>query len=201
MEKFDVFNSLAETWDEKTHHDMKKLRLMVDILYIKEDDAILDVGTGTGILLPLLLEKSAGKNISAIDGAEKMIEMAGKKFASSGITFIAADVLEYPFNKNSFDHIICYSVFPHLEEKNILFERIAYLLKPGGCLSIFHSSSKERINGVHVHAHHHELNSDYLFPAKNYVPLLNKNNLKEEILIDNEEMFMICARKRWQNHA
>jgi demethylmenaquinone methyltransferase/2-methoxy-6-polyprenyl-1,4-benzoquinol methylase len=201
MGKFDVFNSLAETWDEKTHHDMKKLRLMLDLLYIKEDDTILDVGTGTGILLPLLLEKTAGKNISAIDGAEKMIEMAQKKFSSSGITFIAADVLEYPFNKNSFDHIICYSVFPHLEEKSILFERFASFLKPGGFLSIFHSSSKEHINGIHVHAHHHELNSDYLFPANNYVSLLNGNNLKEEIIIDNEEMFMICARKRWQNNA
>jgi demethylmenaquinone methyltransferase/2-methoxy-6-polyprenyl-1,4-benzoquinol methylase len=199
MGKFDVFNALAETWDEKTHHDMGKVRLMVDLLCLKDDETVLDVGTGTGVLLPLLMEKTPGKNISAIDGAEKMIEAARKKFPASGITFIAADARDYPFDMDTFDHIICYSVFPHFEEKSVIIRRFASLLKRGGLLSVFHSSPKERINGVHVHAGHHELNSDYLFPAQDYIPLLNSNNLKEEIIIDNNEMFMFCARKRWQN--
>jgi demethylmenaquinone methyltransferase/2-methoxy-6-polyprenyl-1,4-benzoquinol methylase len=199
MGKFDVFNALAETWDEKNHHNMEKVRLMLDLLYLKKGETVLDVGTGAGVLLPLLMEKTPGENISAIDGAEKMIEAARKKFPASGITFIAADVRDYPFNPDTFDHIICYSVFPHLEEKSVIISRFASLLKPGGLLSVFHSSSKERINGVHVHAGHHELNSDYLFPARDYIPVLNGNNLKEEIVIDNDEMFMFCARKRWQN--
>jgi demethylmenaquinone methyltransferase/2-methoxy-6-polyprenyl-1,4-benzoquinol methylase len=106
--------------------------------------------------------------------------------------------MEYPFADESFDHVICYSVLPHLEQKSAAVERFAAALKPGGLLSVLHSSSKEKINGVHIHAHSRDINSDCLLPAFEYIPLLNKNGLREEIVIDNSEMFMFCARRQWR---
>jgi demethylmenaquinone methyltransferase/2-methoxy-6-polyprenyl-1,4-benzoquinol methylase len=192
----DFFNSMADRWDEKNHYEMNKIELMLNLLYIKNGDTVLDVGTGTGVLLPLLLRKTGGEYITAIDVAEKMIEKAKQKFPDTGTRFAAADVMEYPFDNDSFNHIICYSVFPHIQEKSAAIARFAAALKPGGLLSVLHSASKEKINGVHVHSH--EINSDYLLPAGEYIPLLRKNSLREEIIIDNEEMFMFCARRQWQ---
>jgi hypothetical protein len=65
-----------------------------------------------------------------------------------------------------------------------------------GLLSILHSSSRERINGTHTHIHSHGINADYLLPAHEYIPLLNRNGLKEELIIDNDEMFVLCGRKQ-----
>lgn len=192
----DFFNSMADSWDEKNRYEMDKIELMLNLLYIKNGDTVLDVGTGTGVLLPLLLRKTGGEYITAIDVAEKMIEKAKQKFPDTGTRFAAADVMEYPFDNDSFNHIICYSVFPHIQEKSAAIARFAAALKPGGLLSVLHSASKEKINGVHVHSH--EINSDYLLPAGEYIPLLRKNSLREEIIIDNEEMFMFCARRQWQ---
>jgi demethylmenaquinone methyltransferase/2-methoxy-6-polyprenyl-1,4-benzoquinol methylase len=124
-----------------------------------------------------------------------MIEVAQRKFRDTKINFVTGDILDYPFGENSFDHVVCYSVFPHFDEKSKTIEHISGILKTGGLFSILHSASKERINGIHIHAHHQEINSDYLLPVARYVPLANRFSLAEEIMIDNDEMFMFAARK------
>jgi demethylmenaquinone methyltransferase/2-methoxy-6-polyprenyl-1,4-benzoquinol methylase len=195
MEKQNFFNDLAERWDETNHWDMDKIALMLKLLYIKNGDAALDVGTGTGVLIPLLLGYTGA--ITAIDSAEKMIEVARGKFEGRGINFIHGDALEYPFADASFDHIICYSVFPHFDDKPLAIARLAEKLKPGGLLSVLHSSSKERINGVHVHTRSMDIKSDNLPPAQDLVPCARDNGLQAEIVIDNAEMYFFGARKRW----
>jgi demethylmenaquinone methyltransferase/2-methoxy-6-polyprenyl-1,4-benzoquinol methylase len=194
----EFFNERAEKWEASNRSDIPKIELMLNLLNIQNGGTVLDVGTGTGVLLPLLLTKTAGDCITAIDLAEKMIEKAKQKFGGTGIHFINADVMEYPLAAESFDHIICYSVLPHLEQKSAVVERFAAVLKPGGLLSVLHSSSKEKINGVHIHAHNHDINSDYLLPATEYIPLLNRNGLREEIIIDNADIFMFSARRQWR---
>jgi demethylmenaquinone methyltransferase/2-methoxy-6-polyprenyl-1,4-benzoquinol methylase len=198
METREFFNKLAEKWDEINHYEMDKIETMINLLNIKNGEQVLDVGTGTGVLLPLLFKRTSGESITAIDLSDKMMEQARKKFADTSVHFINADVIEYPFEKEFFDHIICYSVFPHLEKKSAAIKHFSAALKSGGLLSVLHSSPKEKINGVHIHAHSREINSDYLLPAMDYVPFLNKNGLREEIIIDNSALFMFSARKQWR---
>ena len=192
----DFFNDQADTWDETNHYPLEKIEKMLDMLGIAEGEAVLDVGTGTGVLLPLLIKRTAAKNITAIDAAEKMIAKAKGKPGAARVCFIAADALTYPFAGCAFDHIVCYSVFPHFQDKRAAIEQFSAALKHGGLLSVLHSTSRERINGTHTHIRSHGINSDYLLPAVEYVPLLNRNGLREEIVIDDDEMFMLCARKR-----
>jgi demethylmenaquinone methyltransferase/2-methoxy-6-polyprenyl-1,4-benzoquinol methylase len=197
MEKQNFFNDMAEQWDEKNTWDMDKIALMLKLLYIKDGDAALDVGTGTGVLIPLLLGHTG--NVTAIDSAEKMIEVARRKFEGKAVNFIHGDALEHPFPDASFDHIVCYSVFPHFDDKPLAIARLAKKLKPGGLLSVLHSSSKERINGVHVHTHSMDIKSDSLPPAQALIPSARDNGLREEIVIDNAEMYLFAARKRWHS--
>jgi len=191
----DFFNELAEKWDEINRYPMEKLEIMLDKLGIKPGDTVLDTGSGTGILLPLIMKRTGAENIYAIDAAEKMTEKAKSKFSGTAINFITADVLEYPFINVFFDHIICYSVFPHFEEKRAIIKKLSFLLKTGGLLSILHSSARAKINKTHAHIPSHGINSDFLLPAIEYIPLFNRNNLKEEIVIDNDDMYMLCGRK------
>jgi demethylmenaquinone methyltransferase/2-methoxy-6-polyprenyl-1,4-benzoquinol methylase len=195
MEKQNFFNDLAEQWDATNKWDMDKIALMLKLLYIQKGEEVLDVGAGTGVLIPLLTSYTGA--VTAIDSAEKMIEVARRKFEGKAVTFIHGDALEYPFPDASFDHIVCYSVFPHFDDKPLAIARLAKKLKPGGLLSVLHSSSKERINGVHVHTRSMDIKSDNLPPAQALVPCARDNGLREEIVIDNAEMYLFSARKRW----
>jgi demethylmenaquinone methyltransferase/2-methoxy-6-polyprenyl-1,4-benzoquinol methylase len=197
MERHDFFNDRAEQWDTINHYDMGKIELMLKLLYIKNGDAVLDVGTGTGILIPLLLQFT--DTICAIDSAEKMIEVARKKYAHAKVDFVHGDVMEYPFDDSAFDHIICYSVFPHFDDKPRAVARLAKKLKPGGFLSVLHSASKEKINGVHVHVHNRDIMADNLPPASGLISCAQNSGLREEIIIDNAEMYLFGARRKWHS--
>jgi demethylmenaquinone methyltransferase/2-methoxy-6-polyprenyl-1,4-benzoquinol methylase len=67
-------------------------------------------------------------------------------------------------------------------------------LKKGGLLAILHSASKERINGVHIHAHR-DVSLDSLPPAETVAGLMKKLGMRLEAMIDNSEMYAVCARR------
>jgi demethylmenaquinone methyltransferase/2-methoxy-6-polyprenyl-1,4-benzoquinol methylase len=195
MDKDNFFNDSAEHWDEISHHNMDKIETLIKLLLVHQGDKVLDVGTGTGVLLPVLSKYTEGKNISAIDSAEKMIEVAKRKFENLGCTFIAGDAENYPFEKNSFDLIICFSVFPHFEDKPKTLRHLSEALSKGGLLAILHSASKEKINGIHVHTSSSDIKMDYLLPAEEIAAFMRKMGLKPELIIDNAELYAVGARK------
>jgi demethylmenaquinone methyltransferase/2-methoxy-6-polyprenyl-1,4-benzoquinol methylase len=198
MEKHEFFDDLGRRWDETAKHDMEKVEMIIRLLAIKPGNRVLDVGTGTGVLIPLFLRHTEPRNIQAIDFAPSMIEKAREKFGNSGVELILGDVMEHPFGEESFDHIVCYSVFPHFDNHPAALERLASFLKPGGLLSILHSQSRDRINGVHVHTSSMDIHHDYLPEAETVARLMGSLDLRLEILVDSSELYMVCGRKPWQ---
>jgi demethylmenaquinone methyltransferase/2-methoxy-6-polyprenyl-1,4-benzoquinol methylase len=191
--KQEFFNKLAEKWDESPRHDLIKIEVMLELLGIKQGDKVLDVGTGTGVLVPLLSRFTGEADITAIDFAENMITAAKKKFPGSAVTFISGDVLEYPFEIESFDFVVCYSVFPHLDNHAKALRRLAVLLKPGGVIAIMHSAGREAINMGHGHVQ--LLKQDMLPPYDIIRAYMRTCGLQEEVMIDNKRMYMVCGRR------
>lgn len=140
------FNEKAVVWDTLCFHDPAKIVHMLDVLDIPPTAHILDVGCGTGVLEPHLLGFAPAR-ILAIDVAEKMIVEARKKLTHPLVTFACENVFAL---QGQFDVICLYSVFPHFQDPQVLFEKLMDLLKPGGKVMIFHSESKETINGYHT---------------------------------------------------
>jgi demethylmenaquinone methyltransferase/2-methoxy-6-polyprenyl-1,4-benzoquinol methylase len=192
--KEQFFNERAENWDQTSKNDMAKVDILTRLLLIQEHDTVLDVGTGTGVLLPALSKYTSGTNITAIDIAEEMIAAAGRKFENLGCSFILGDATDYPFAPESYDVIVCYSVFPHIDDKPRMIRNLAGALKKGGLFAILHSCSKERINGVHVHAHR-DVSLDSLPPADRVADFMRKLGMKMEVVIDNSEMYAVYARR------
>ena len=145
------FNQKAAIWDETvSERDTAKLERMAQRLNIKPGSTILDIGTGTGVFLPFLLNK-VGKHgqIVSLDFAEEMLRKARAKGFNGNIYYLNADVTDIPLAEESFDVVVCYSSFPHFQDKPRALAEIKRVTKNGGELFICHTSSRAIINQIH----------------------------------------------------
>ena len=169
------FNDRAEQWDHTVrNNDPTKLRKMANMLDIKEDNWVLDVGTGTGVFVPYIAEKLNGKGkILCMDYAINMLIKANSKNQSKKtLSYICSEIENFSITDNRFDVATCYSTFPHFHNKSKALKNLKRLLKTGGVLYICHTASKETINDIHRNIPDF---SDHLIP---------ENEIMEQLLSD-----------------
>lgn len=189
MKNMEYFNNIAYKWDEICTHDKFKLKKIIDLSSIKKNSKILDVGTGTGILIKYLLATNPRK-ITAIDISKNMIKLAKQKHNDRRVDFVVNDIME--FYQTDFDYIFLYSVYPHLQNKDILFKHLSKLLKEYGKVIVAHSSSRKEINDVHSKLN--KFKDHILQPAVETVKHMS-NYFAVDRVIDNDEMYYISATK------
>jgi ubiquinone/menaquinone biosynthesis C-methylase UbiE len=191
----DFFNSRAATWDEKVaEKDTTKLKAMVSRLDIKLGSTVLDVGTGTGVFVPYLLEKIGREgDLVCLDFSEEMIKAARAKSFTGNIQYICADIENSRLADESFDAVVCYSVFPHFQDKPKALREINRLLKKDGKIFICHTSSRQAINDVHRSTP--EV-CDHLFPENEDTHrLLSGAGFVDINISDGREDYLASARK------
>jgi len=84
------FNRKAAIWDENhSEKDTAKLRDMTERLEIEPGATLLDVGSGTGVILPLLLSKMGKEGrLFALDFAEEMLKRARSKYFQEEVYYL-----------------------------------------------------------------------------------------------------------------
>ncbi len=190
MTNREFFDSMADQWDNIAFHDMDKIQKIVNLLDLRHSKNILDIGCGTGILLPFLKKNIPydGK-IIALDISSKMIERAREKYGNDQIEYICKDFFEYD-SKEGYDYAIAYSCLPHFVERRKFLLKAKEMLRKDGKLVIAHSESREKIN-----CHHREMKSDIEF--KDLERIEELSTLGKEIglnvirTIDTEEMYVL----------
>lgn len=191
----EFFNSLAEKWDDICSHDAEKISRILDMAELKEGDRVLDVGTGTGVMIPFLQERVGARGlITAVDVAENMLKIAQRKNDAPNVAFMHADITTADL-EGSFDLIICYSVFPHFKDRQKAIKNMYRFLKPGGRMLICHSQSRKEINELHMNSSSKEINRDHLPPAAVVGEYLKEHGMKVLAEVDNEEMFVVMAQR------
>jgi len=152
----EFFNNIAITWDERFQNQELTdfLSQLVPTFQLKQGQRVLDVGTGTGVLVPYLLEAvgSTG-HVTAIDFAEKMVEICKAKYANiTNVSVAVQRVEKLDFPSKSFDAVTCFGLFPHLENKAEALSQMNRVLKPGGKLIIAHALSSKEVEAHHRNA-------------------------------------------------
>jgi len=209
VECMKFFDEAAENWDNICHHDpfiIKNLLTMSEINYKAGrglDLKVLDVGTGTGVLLPFINAYNYydNLNIHAVDFSEEMIKKASEKFEKlKNIKFYVCDILDrnsefFKFNTASYDYIFLYSVFPHFNDPYDIIGNVFELLKDGGCCCIMHSEPKEKINACHDSVSDKNFEYVKLKPSSFYSEILEKIGFYIDKSFDTGNFYFIQARK------
>mgnify|MGYP006107592985 FL=1 len=144
----EVFSNVAKNYDVMNDlmsfgsHRLWKSEF-VDYMNIQKFDHIIDVGSGTGDLLGLILKKNLFTNIYSIDLNNEMLNYSRKRFIKKKIKFINADAEELPFNNNYFDKYIISFCLRNVTDINKALKEAYRVIKPGGIFYCLEFSTPE----------------------------------------------------------
>jgi ubiquinone/menaquinone biosynthesis C-methylase UbiE len=198
MNAKDYFDNVAETWDERFHTPKlsKFLEKLVPQFGIQAGQSVLDVGTGTGVLVPYLI-KAVGPygSVTAIDFSEKMVQKCEAKHSHlRNLTVEVGDIEEAAFLPEHFDVVVCFGAFPHLDNKERALQNINRILKTGGKLVIAHALSSEELKAHHKKASTHVAH-DVLPTKPEMIQLLEQTGFKEISIKDEPGCYLCIAHK------
>ncbi len=184
----DFFNQKAESWDSHIQNDHAMITAILKLTGLKPKQKVLDVGCGTGVLVPHIL-KYTPADYHAIDLSEKMIERAKHKAAGLPVQFHCMDILE--LTEKDFDFAIVFNAYPHFPEPAKLAAKLCQSLASGGRFVIAHDHSRHTINSRH-HAQAVQPLSRILQPvaieAQAFAPYF-----KLDILADSPDCYVLSG--------
>jgi len=170
---------------------------------------VLEAGCGVGAQTIILANNSPDAEITSIDISEASLNQARDLIKKEGITnvkFQKADIMNLPFEKESFDHIFVCFVLEHvLNPVDALLELKKYL-KTGGTLTViegdhgscyFYPASKEAVKTWRcLIKAQQELGGDPMIGRRLY-PLLDEAGFKEIVVtprvvyVDNSKPHLV----------
>ncbi len=193
-----MFNDLASSWDDKFANSVTPLFLesIISKLEISNGQKILDVGTGTGILIPKLSKAvGAAGEVIAVDFAERMVEESRCKYANlSNVKIEVKNVEELDYPSESFDVVTCFGVFPHIQNKTKALTSIGNALKINGKLMIAHAMGRKELNIMH-HRENSILAHDNLPSRTKMTRLLKVHGFDIEYFEDQPKIYLCISTK------
>lgn len=118
--------------------DMTALHHLLQLLDLKKDQHILDLGCGAGVIAEYIGEKT-GTKVTGLDYARQAIEEAAARTQDKRdrLSFTVGDMNALDLPERSFDAAISIDTLYWVEDLAKTMDRIAKLCKPGGQLGIF----------------------------------------------------------------
>ncbi len=197
------FNDSAEAWldtfyknPESGRHDLhqKAFARLFSLVPLKPGNRVLDAGCGSGILVPMVLERITQTGILyELDFAEKMIEANKGLHKAENIRFIVADAAEAPLEDESCDTVLCFASFPHFHDKEKTMLILSRILKHDGTFVVAHLDSSEGIKKHHESCH--AVMHDQLPCQSEMYALFQRVALSVKVFIDEPGFYCVIAKK------
>ena len=189
--EIDFFDALAPSWDEnEIRSTPERVKHILSELPISKGMDVLDLGTGTGVLLPYLNEIVGPEgHVTAIDLSEGMLSIARKKYGHlKNVEFLKLD-FEEELIPGKYDVALLYSVYPHLHAPADTIEWLFKMnMKPDGTIVIAFPSDEEFINNIH---HERKAEHDHLPPANVLAEMIRHWGYKADVLAATPDEYII----------
>lgn len=193
--EIDFFDRLASGWDDnEVRSTPERVRSILSKIPLRKSMRVLDLGTGTGVLVPYLSELVGEKGeVVGIDLSEGMLARAESKFGKlPNVKFLKID-FEEEVIPGKYDVVFLYSVYPHLHfPKDTIDWLFRMNLDDEGMIVIAFPSDEKFINNIH-----HERNSasDHLPPAGVLAGIIRGWGYVAEVLADDTEEYIILITR------
>ena len=157
---------------------------------ITRGDTVLDVGSGTGILIPIIKKYKPGC-IHACDLSEAMLEQLRKNYPY--VKTIMADVRDLNLPGGSIDVAFLNACYPNIVDKTGAFSNLSRMMKAEGRIVISHPLGKAFILS---------LKEDVPFPLDEFPKepeagaLLKPFGFEIETFIDEPGLYILVASSR-----
>jgi cyclopropane fatty-acyl-phospholipid synthase-like methyltransferase len=148
----DCFDELASDarWRTFTVEERRKVDAFVDRWKIKPGDRVLEPGCGAGRLTEVLAALTGPEGaVVAFDASPAFMRLTAQRALPPHVTLHTAPVDAVPIAPDSFDHVVCFNVFPHLTPLPETTRRLTAALRPRGVFWIAHTRSQTIVNAVH----------------------------------------------------
>jgi len=161
-------------------------KLIKNIVPLKRNDKVLDVGCGIGVFSQVF--KNIGAEVTGIEISEEMLNVALEAPENKGIKFIPGSAYELPFPDNSFDLVTLITVLEFLDDPRKAITEAFRVSKGKVFVGILNRRSpialRRKMSGKEVwkKAHFFTLNETINLLGKNtkikwqgtlYLPLIN----------------------------
>jgi ubiquinone/menaquinone biosynthesis C-methylase UbiE len=189
------FDGIAGKWDgwEDLPSLSAKLAAGLAEFGLDPSETVLDAGCGTGNLSREILARlSPAGHVVAVDFSPRMIERARRKVRDPRIRWHVADIGRLPIPDASCDRVLCFSLWPHIDDRDAAADELGRVLKPGGHLHVWHLVSRAKINDVHAGAGE-PIDRDLLPPAWETAALLLRHGFAVITQVDDETRYLVSA--------
>jgi SAM-dependent methyltransferase len=187
----DFFSGLLDVFDPPLPQGVpERLEQIVAFANITKGDVVLDVGSGTGILVPII-EKYEPETIYACDLSEVMLARLKEHYPYAKT--IAEDVRDLSLPESSIDVVFMNACYPNIVDKGRSFANISRMMKPGGRMVISHPMGKSFID---------RLKEKSPFPLDDFPEkseaetLLVHYGFEIQKFVDGPELYVLLVSKR-----
>ncbi|MGC8737383.1 MAG: class I SAM-dependent methyltransferase [Candidatus Hydrogenedens sp.] len=190
------FDHHAPQWDSYASEDvLEKVDNLLKNIEIKPTNTVLDIGCGTGVLVPYLWSRlKQNGTLIEVDVSTEMIRHGKMKFMNIPCHWLITDAHFLPIKSESADIIICFSIFPHLINKKQAIKEHSRVLKKGGIWVVCHSQSSKTINEFHQNVG--GVVAQHVIPEINEIKhLLIEAKLNMQYFQDNTEGYLLIASR------
>jgi len=184
----DYFNALASEWSERMRYEPRFSELLQHF-GVSRGDRVLDAGTGTGRMTHPLTEMVGSEGVVvAQDFAFDMVLQGCQNDGHGDIHWVCDDLSEMGYRSGTFDKVLCFSVFPHLQDPLAVLKEVYRVLKPGGRVLILHTASSSQLNAFHASLNG-IVKSDRLLSLDEMQQCFLHARLEPVLMIDQENLY------------
>lgn len=184
------FNQLVDAFDRPQPLEvMARLREIVSSAGLRSGEAVLDVGTGVGVLIPLIQSYQPAW-VLACDVAEEMLQRVQDKYPA--VRIYHADIASLELASTSLDAIFMNGMYGNIADKPAACGNASRMLRSGGRLVVSHPEGRAFIDQLRV-------TSDLFiepFPTREeFETLLEPLGFEVITYRDESKLYLMVARK------